>query len=57
MAHIANSLEEGAMFWHERLGDLNMVSLKELNAMVDGMNLKKCHCITFVKDASRVNIR
>ncbi len=40
-AHIANSLEEGAMLWHERLGHLNMTSLKELDAMVDGMNLKE----------------
>ncbi len=39
--HIANSLEEGAMLWHKRLGHLNMASLKELNAMVDGMNLKE----------------
>jgi len=39
--HIANSLEEGAMLWRERLGHLNMASLKELNAMVDGMNLKE----------------
>jgi hypothetical protein len=41
MTHIANSLEEGAMLWHERLGHLNMESLKELDAMVDGMNLKE----------------
>jgi hypothetical protein len=41
IAHIANSLEEGAMLWHERLGHLNMASLKELDAMVDGMNLKE----------------
>jgi hypothetical protein len=40
-AHIANSLEEGAMLWHERLGHFNMASLKELDAMVDGMNLKE----------------
>jgi len=40
-AHIANSLEDGAMFWHEKLGYLNMASLKELDAMVDGMNLKE----------------
>jgi hypothetical protein len=40
-AHIANSLDEGAMFWHERLGHLNMARLKELDAMVDGMNLKE----------------
>jgi hypothetical protein len=39
--HIANSSDEGAMLWHERLGHLNMASLKELNAMVDGMNLKE----------------
>jgi hypothetical protein len=39
--HIINSLKEGAMLWHERLGHLNMASLKELDAMVDGMNLKK----------------
>jgi hypothetical protein len=39
--HIANSSDEGAMFWHERLGHLNMVSLKEMDAMVDGMNLKE----------------
>jgi hypothetical protein len=41
MAQIANSLEEGAMLCHERLGPLNMASLKELDAMVDGMNLKE----------------
>jgi len=42
MAHIANSLEESAMLWHERLDHLNMqASLKELDAMVDGMNLKE----------------
>jgi hypothetical protein len=41
MAHIANSLEESAMLWHERLAHLNMASLKGLDAMVDGMNLKE----------------
>ncbi len=41
VAHIANSLDEGGMFWHERLGHLNMASLKEFHAMVDGMNLKE----------------
>ncbi len=41
MAHIANCSDEGAMLWHERLGHLNMASLKELDAMVDGMNLKE----------------
>jgi hypothetical protein len=39
--HIANSLDEGAMLWRERLGHLNMARLKELDAMVDGMNLKE----------------
>jgi len=39
--HIANHLEKGVMFWHEKLGHLNMASLKELDAMVDGMNLKE----------------
>jgi hypothetical protein len=29
------------MLWHERLGHLNIASLKELNAMVDGMKLKE----------------
>jgi hypothetical protein len=38
MAHIANSLDEGAMLWHERLDHLNMARLKELDAMVDGMS-------------------
>ncbi len=33
--------KESAMLWHERLGHLNMASLKELDAMVDGMNLKE----------------
>jgi hypothetical protein len=41
MAHIAISLEENAMLWHERLGHLNTASLKELDAMMDGMNLKE----------------
>ncbi len=40
-AHIANSSNESSMIWHERLGHLNMASLKELNVMVDGMNLKE----------------
>jgi hypothetical protein len=40
-AHIANFLEEGAMLWHERFGHLNRASFKELDAMVDGMNLKE----------------
>jgi hypothetical protein len=39
--HITNSLDEVAMLWHERLGHLNMARLKELDAMVDGMNLKE----------------
>jgi hypothetical protein len=39
--HIANSLDEGAKLWHERLSHLNMASPKELDAMVDGMNLKE----------------
>jgi hypothetical protein len=37
MTHIANSLDENAKFWHERLSHFNMASLKEL----DGMNLKE----------------
>jgi len=40
-AHITNFLEEGAMLWQERLSHLNMARLKDLDAMVDGMNLKK----------------
>ncbi len=40
-AHIANFLDEGAMLWHERLGHLNMATLKDLDAMVNGMNLKE----------------
>ncbi len=39
--HIANSLDEGAMFWHQRLSHLNMASFKELDTMLDGMNLKE----------------
>jgi hypothetical protein len=39
--HIANSLDEGAILWHEKLGHFNMASLKELDAMVDGINLKE----------------
>jgi hypothetical protein len=32
---------EGATLWHQRLGHLNMVSLKQLEIMVNGMNLKE----------------
>jgi len=39
--HIANFLDEVAMLWHERFGHLNMARLKELDAVVDGMNLKE----------------
>jgi hypothetical protein len=41
MAHMTNFSDEGAMLWHERLDHLNMVSLKELDAMVDGMNFEE----------------
>jgi hypothetical protein len=40
-SHITNSSNEHAMFWHIKLGHLNMISLKDLDAMVDGMNLKE----------------
>ncbi len=32
---------EGATLWHQRLGHLNMASLKKLENMVNGMNLKE----------------
>jgi len=38
MFHLHHNLQQ---FWHGRLGHLNMASLKELDAMVDGMNLKE----------------
>jgi hypothetical protein len=40
-AHITNSLDEGAILWHEKIGHLNMERLKDLDAMVNGMNLKE----------------
>jgi hypothetical protein len=39
--NVAKSLNEGATLWHQRLGHLNMASLKKLENMVNGMNLKK----------------
>jgi len=39
--YIANSLGESAMLWHEILSHFNMTSLKGLDAMMDGMNLKE----------------
>jgi hypothetical protein len=40
-ANVAKSSNEGATFWHQRLGHLNMVSFKRLKTMVNGMNLKE----------------
>jgi hypothetical protein len=40
-ANVAKSLNEGAMLWHQRFSCLNMASLKKLDQMVNGMNLKK----------------
>jgi hypothetical protein len=40
-ANVAKFSNERAMFWHQRLGHLNMASLKKLEKMVNGMNLKK----------------
>jgi hypothetical protein len=39
--NVAKSSNEGAMLWHQRLGHLNMASLKKLENMVNGMNLKE----------------
>ncbi len=40
-ANVAKSSNEGAILWHQRLRHLNMVSLKKLETMVNGMNLKE----------------
>jgi hypothetical protein len=40
-ANVAKSSNEGATFWHQRLGHLNTVSLMKLQKMVNGMNLKE----------------
>jgi hypothetical protein len=40
-ANVAKSSNEGATLWHQRLGHLNMASLKKLENMVNGMNLKE----------------
>jgi hypothetical protein len=41
ITHITNFSDERAMLWHEKLGHFNKISLKELDAMMDGMNLKE----------------
>ncbi len=38
---MAKSSNEGATLWHQRLGHLNMASLKKLESMVNGMNLNE----------------
>jgi hypothetical protein len=38
-ANVAKSSNEGATLWHQILGHLNMVNLKKLENMVNGMNL------------------
>jgi hypothetical protein len=38
---VAKSLNEGAMLWHQKFSHLNMASLKKLDKMVNGMNLKE----------------
>jgi len=40
-ANVAKSSNEGATLWHQRLGHLNKESLKKLENMVNGMNLKE----------------
>jgi hypothetical protein len=40
-ANVAKSSNEGATLWHQRLGHLNMASLKKLENMVNAMNLKE----------------
>jgi hypothetical protein len=40
-ANVTKSSNEGAMLWHQSLDHLNMVSLKKLEKMVNGMNLKE----------------
>jgi hypothetical protein len=40
-ANVAKSSNEGATLWHQRLGHLNMGSLKKLDKMFNGMNLKE----------------
>jgi hypothetical protein len=38
---VAKFSNEGATFWHQIFGHLNMASLKKLEKMVNGMNLKE----------------
>jgi hypothetical protein len=52
---VAKFLNEGAMFWHQKLGHLNMVNLKKLEKMVNDMNLKKMSLC--VKLALKANIK
>jgi hypothetical protein len=40
-ARVVTFLNEGTTFWHQRFGHLNMASLKKLERMVNGMNLKE----------------
>jgi hypothetical protein len=40
-ANVAKSSNEGAIIWHQSLDHLNMTSLKKLQTMVNGMNLKE----------------
>jgi len=40
-ANVAKSLSAGATLWHQRFSHFNMASLKKLEKMVNGMNLKK----------------
>jgi len=40
-ANVAKSLSVGATLWHQRFSHFNMASLKKLEKMVNGMNLKK----------------
>jgi hypothetical protein len=54
-ANVAKFLNEGAMFWHQKLGHLNMVNLKKLEKMVNDMNLKKMSLC--VKLALKANIK
>ncbi len=40
-ANVVKFSNEGAMLWHQKVGHLNMGSVKKLETMVNGMNLKE----------------
>ncbi len=56
-ANVTKFLNERTMFWHQKLSHFNMASLKKLEKMVNGMNLKKVPFHHVCETCIEVNVK